>query len=259
MPDIPRFTTMDPLAEKKPWLSPYHYCSNNPINKIDPDGRFDGFPVPNTTYWQQAAVNYQKQEHIKANAPEIQRNVVAYTASLTDINDTVVLGTTITRGGDAINVDGTPASGVDIGFASLGAIIPAVSGSLVKGALKAVGEALGIVSDTKKIAGSPAKISRTFTQTIKEGSLEFYSTKIGDNIIEFGGEMNIEKGVLTVKGFDIDGNLTNKFGVSELRSIINDFGKQQGVNKVIIEGTKRTTGANPGKVPSPIEFLIKND
>ena len=153
MPDIPRFTTMDPLAEKKPWLSPYHYCSNNPINKIDPDGRFDGFPVPNTTYWQQAAVNYQKQEHIKANAPEIQRNVVAYTASLTDINDTVVLGTTITRGGDAINVDGTPASGVDIGFASLSAIIPAVSGSLVKGALKAVGEALGIVSDTKKAIG----------------------------------------------------------------------------------------------------------
>ncbi len=35
------FTTVDPLAEKKPWLTPYHYCSNNPINRIDPDGMYD--------------------------------------------------------------------------------------------------------------------------------------------------------------------------------------------------------------------------
>ncbi|MBF0576015.1 hypothetical protein IR022_08525 [Dysgonomonas sp. GY617] len=32
---------MDPLSEKKPWLSPYLYCSNNPINRIDPYGRDD--------------------------------------------------------------------------------------------------------------------------------------------------------------------------------------------------------------------------
>ena len=33
-----RFTTMDPLAEKYYALSPYAYCGNNPINRIDPDG-----------------------------------------------------------------------------------------------------------------------------------------------------------------------------------------------------------------------------
>ncbi|WP_370525534.1 RHS repeat-associated core domain-containing protein [Dysgonomonas sp. 521] len=38
---IGRFTSVDPLAEKKPWLTPYHYCSNNPINRIDPNGEFD--------------------------------------------------------------------------------------------------------------------------------------------------------------------------------------------------------------------------
>jgi hypothetical protein len=36
-----RFMTMDPLAEKFPWQSPYVFCSNNPVNRIDPDGRVD--------------------------------------------------------------------------------------------------------------------------------------------------------------------------------------------------------------------------
>jgi RHS repeat-associated protein len=37
----PMFISRDPLFEKKPWLNPYIYCSNNPINRIDPDGRDD--------------------------------------------------------------------------------------------------------------------------------------------------------------------------------------------------------------------------
>lgn len=36
-----RFTSVDPMAETKPWLTPYHYCSNNPLNRIDPDGLTD--------------------------------------------------------------------------------------------------------------------------------------------------------------------------------------------------------------------------
>ncbi len=43
-PAIMRFTTVDPLAEKKPWLSPYVYCSDNPVNRVDPDGNRD-WPV----------------------------------------------------------------------------------------------------------------------------------------------------------------------------------------------------------------------
>ena len=40
MPDIPRFTTIDPMAEKYYSISPYAYCLNNPLKYIDPDGKF---------------------------------------------------------------------------------------------------------------------------------------------------------------------------------------------------------------------------
>ncbi|MFV0586715.1 DUF6443 domain-containing protein [Bacteroides reticulotermitis] len=36
---VPRFTTIDPLAEKYYSISPYAYCANNPLRFMDPDGR----------------------------------------------------------------------------------------------------------------------------------------------------------------------------------------------------------------------------
>jgi RHS repeat-associated protein len=41
MDDYGRFTTMDPLAEKFPWHSTYAYCSGNPINRVDDNGKWD--------------------------------------------------------------------------------------------------------------------------------------------------------------------------------------------------------------------------
>ncbi len=40
-PAIARWLSVDPRAFKKSWLSPYVYCSNNPKNRFDPDGRED--------------------------------------------------------------------------------------------------------------------------------------------------------------------------------------------------------------------------
>ncbi|MDE6549590.1 MAG: hypothetical protein K2L22_11400 [Muribaculaceae bacterium] len=36
---VPAFTRIDPMAEKYPWLSPYFYCANNPVNLVDLDGK----------------------------------------------------------------------------------------------------------------------------------------------------------------------------------------------------------------------------
>ncbi len=40
----PTFTSRDPLFEKYFWMSPYAYCTNNPVKYVDPDGR--KFVVP---------------------------------------------------------------------------------------------------------------------------------------------------------------------------------------------------------------------
>ena len=37
----PVFTSRDPMMDQKPWITPYHYCSNNPIKRIDPNGKKD--------------------------------------------------------------------------------------------------------------------------------------------------------------------------------------------------------------------------
>ena len=37
----PTFISRDPLMSEKPWLTPYHYCSNNPVGRVDPSGMFD--------------------------------------------------------------------------------------------------------------------------------------------------------------------------------------------------------------------------
>jgi len=39
LPSIPRWTTMDPLAERYYSISPYVYCAGNPVNLVDEEGR----------------------------------------------------------------------------------------------------------------------------------------------------------------------------------------------------------------------------
>ncbi|HUN04479.1 MAG TPA: RHS repeat-associated core domain-containing protein, partial [Niabella sp.] len=47
-PQIGRWHTVDPLAGNFPWQSPYVSFDNNPINKIDPDGRAAYSPIYGT-------------------------------------------------------------------------------------------------------------------------------------------------------------------------------------------------------------------
>ena len=40
-PQIGRWTTVDPLAQKRYWATPYNNVQNNPLNRIDPNGLTD--------------------------------------------------------------------------------------------------------------------------------------------------------------------------------------------------------------------------
>jgi RHS repeat-associated protein len=55
-PNLSIFISRDPLFEVKPWMNPYAYTSNNPINRIDPSGLFDT---------ESEAKAYKKEHHIK--------------------------------------------------------------------------------------------------------------------------------------------------------------------------------------------------
>ena len=43
--DISKWLSVDPLVDKYPNISPYAYCSWNPVNRIDPDGKADYYDV----------------------------------------------------------------------------------------------------------------------------------------------------------------------------------------------------------------------
>ena len=47
-PARPGTTTMDPLAERRPWESPYLWCAGNPVRNIDPTGKVIIFVIKNT-------------------------------------------------------------------------------------------------------------------------------------------------------------------------------------------------------------------
>jgi uncharacterized protein RhaS with RHS repeats len=49
-PAVGRFMTIDPLAEKYYSVSPYAYCGNNPINRVDPTG-MDWYQSNDTKYY----------------------------------------------------------------------------------------------------------------------------------------------------------------------------------------------------------------
>ncbi|WP_202928099.1 DUF6443 domain-containing protein [Cyclobacterium salsum] len=57
-PAIGRWSVIDPMAHLREWVSPYNFVQNNPLNRIDPDGKFDWvINEDNEVYWDENATS----------------------------------------------------------------------------------------------------------------------------------------------------------------------------------------------------------
>jgi len=128
-PRIGKFLSVDPITNQYPELTPYQFASNTPIAAVDLDGLEAAvMTIPRD-------LNINTSDVIKGYHDGVKKSTIGILTA-TDVNDATVLTTFVTRGGNAINLDGSKANWWDKSFALAGAAIPFVSGSLIKQAGK---------------------------------------------------------------------------------------------------------------------------
>jgi RHS repeat-associated protein len=97
---------------------------------------------------------------------------------------------------------------------------------------------------------------RTIQVVQREGNLVEMVGTSAKGEIRVLTEMTREGDALVLKGLHMEGPGAGSMGLRELREFARQLGKEQGVNRVIVQGAERTTGANPGRVPRSIEFKV---
>ncbi|HEY2849474.1 MAG TPA: RHS repeat-associated core domain-containing protein, partial [Gemmatimonadaceae bacterium] len=115
---------------------------------------------------------------------------------------------------------------------------------------------IGMVAPTAKLGVATAAAAKiSVATTIEDGVADIVSsgTKGGIRIM---GDMSRDGTVITLDKAHIEGLGPGSSSVSEMRAVVQEFGRQQGATEVIINGAARTTGANPGSVPRSITVQV---
>ena len=144
-PRVERFFARDPIFNSYPWNSPYAFSENRVIDGVELEGLEVGRMLPpigisytimnNAKALKKVDKEYPKAGIIKKSFYTIGYSMMYMTQdilSLTDVNDAVVIGTTFTRGENAIDIHGNKQSKLDQFISFWGVAIPFVSGALVK-------------------------------------------------------------------------------------------------------------------------------
>jgi RHS repeat-associated protein len=244
---IGRFFCQDGLADKYPYYSPYQFAGNEVPNAIDLDGL-----EPFRSNLGLAVKVQQGVKDFMQGKGAVYRGVDWFNRNINPVGMIVHGAGKATTGKDLLT--GEAASRLQ-GVAEIGTgamtLFTMFYGAAMSGQRGlTIGGSTASTEVRVAASSSDEMIESAFKVTAQEDDLIFYSTKVGDNVIEFGGNFSKVDDVLTIKNFDVDGDMTNKLGIKGIKSLMNAFGKEQGVKKVVIEGAKRTTGANPGKTPT---------
>ena len=164
-PRVGRFFARDPMFRSYPWNSPYAFSENRVIDGIELEGLEVGRMIPpmGMFYFMNngaKAIKKVEKEYPKASVNERSLYVLGYSQmfmiqdflSLTDVNDAVVIGTTFTRGENAIDIQGNKQSKIDQSISFAGALLPVISGAL----LKKVGD---IITISSKLDNAASRIN----------------------------------------------------------------------------------------------------
>lgn len=82
-------------------------------------------------------------------------------------------------------------------------------------------------------------------------------TPYGDVTVVTG--FGMEGDALVLRELHIEGPGAGTLSPARLRSYARELGRQEGVRRVIVQGAKRTTGANPGHRPRVIIVKVNQD
>lgn len=117
-----------------------------------------------------------------------------------------------------------------------------------------VKEAATLANDVKPASAGGSQ--RIFRVGIQEGNLTELIFEGPKGKISTLGELVKEGDTLYYRGVHIEGSGPNTVGPKELMSAMKDYGRQQGVKEIVVEGAVRTTGPTPGKAPKPFHIKI---
>jgi hypothetical protein len=105
--------------------------------------------------------------------------------------------------------------------------------------------------------GGGSRYSFSDDPFLQEGNLKVVIGQGPKGQVRIMGTFTKEGDTLYIRGAHIEGPGAARVGYRDIMEYGREYGRQQGVKQVIIEGQARTTGARPGHTPRPI--IIKVD
>jgi RHS repeat-associated protein len=237
-PEFGGFMSEDPLSIGG-GLNTYAFAGGDPINGSDPYGLRSWFDGANGRAIFGLAASRQSvlggrvpaPHGGPASVPATQSDPFSWSSELRSIATAELQGCSAAWDGGEVPSRGTTGYLLCFGMQGFGARAPVGQGTSILGA--AAGSATGLLVE---IEGGIVTVSRGRLQILAE------MTRSGD--------------VVTLTGAHIDGAGAGTSGLSEMRQLIVEFGRQQKATEVIVHGAKRTTGLHKGRFPRPYIISI---